>query len=150
MTQIDYIIEKAKRELPSRLRKAPWQILDHGKNLLGTPDEMNAYLSAYGEMHKVKCYAALQNFPYERLPQRIHIVDWGCGQGLGTICMLDNLYVRGLVGRVKKITLIEPSPVTLERAEFNVRSAMQHYNPDLETIGCYLHQRCTYRRHSNR
>ena len=138
MTQIDYIIEKAKRELPSRLRKAPWQILDHGKNLLGTPDEMNAYLSAYGEMHKVKCYAALQNFPYERLPQRIHIVDWGCGQGLGTICMLDNLYVRGLVGRVKKITLIEPSPVTLERAEFNVRSAMQHYNPDLETIGCYL------------
>ena len=54
MTQIDYIIDKAKRELPFRLRRAPWQHLGHGWNLLGTPDELNAYLAAYGEMHKVK------------------------------------------------------------------------------------------------
>lgn len=138
MTQIDYIIDKAKQELPFRLRSAPWKHLGHGWNLLGTQDELNAYLAAYGEMHKVKCNAALQNFPYDRLPQRIHLVDWGCGQGLGTICMLDNLYARGLVGRVKKITLIEPSPAALQRAEFNVKNAMQHYNPAVEAIGCYL------------
>ena len=138
MNQIDCIIDKAKQELPFRLRRAPWEGLGHGWNLLKSPEELNAYLAAYGEMHKVKCYAALQNFPYERLPQRIHLVDWGCGQGLGTICVLDNLFVRNLLNRVKKITLIEPSPIALERAEFNVRNAMQNYNPNIEAICRFL------------
>lgn len=138
MTQADYIISRAKESLPSHLANAPWRILGHGTGLLSTQDELNAYLAAYGEMHKVKCNAAIQNFPFDKLPQRIHLVDWGCGQGLGALCFLDNLYVRGLVGRVKKITLIEPSPAALKRAGLNLSKAMENYDAAIDTVECYL------------
>ena len=59
MTQADYIISRAKESLPSHLANAPWRILGHGTGLLSTQDELNAYLAAYGEMHKVKCNAAI-------------------------------------------------------------------------------------------
>ncbi len=138
MTPIDHIINQAKSALPYKLRSAPWSILKHGIGLLSTEIELNAYLSAYGEMHKVKCNAALQNFPYEKLPQRIQVIDWGCGQGLGTLCLLDNLYARGYIGRVKRITLIEPSRAALQRAEQNIKAATRYLDVQVETIQSYL------------
>ncbi len=138
MTQAEFIISRAKSSLPPHLVHAPWSIVGHGTRLLSTEDELNAYLVAYGEMHRVKCNAAMQNFPYELLPTRIHLIDWGCGQGLGALCFLDNLYARGLINRVKKITLIEPSQAALEKAGKNLRTAMENYSPEIETIQCYL------------
>lgn len=144
MRQTDGIIQYAKSMLPSHLSAAPWRILGHGTGLLSTPDELNAYLAAYGEMHQVKCNAAMQNFPYELLPQRIHLVDWGCGQGLGALCFLDNLYARGevdgqnLIGRVKRITLIEPSSAALYKAGENLHRAMENFDVQIETIQSVL------------
>lgn len=138
MMQADIIISRAKSLLPAHLVHAPWSILGHGTGLLSSEDELNAYLAAYGEMHRAKCNAAMQNFPYDRLPTRIHLVDWGCGQGLGSLCFLDNLYARGLIDRVKRITLIEPSHAALEKADQNLRRAMENYHTEIETIQCYL------------
>ena len=138
MTQADYIIQNAKASLPQHLRTAPWRILGHGTGLLNSQDELNAYLAAYGEMHKVKCNAAMQNLPYDKLPLRIHLIDWGCGQGLGSLCFLDNLFARGMVGRVKRITLIEPSQAALNRASHNLQKAMQHMDTRIETVQRYL------------
>jgi hypothetical protein len=61
--------------------REPWKYVNHGVDLLTSEDELNAYMLAYGEMHNVKCRAAFQNFPFDKIYSNIEIVDWGCGQG---------------------------------------------------------------------
>lgn len=135
---IDSLLTRAKNELPYNLKRRPWSVTDHGRKLLQSRDELAAYMCAYGEMHKSKCFAALQNFPFEELPSTFEIVDWGCGQAVGTICMTDFLYDRGLLNRLKRVTLIEPAAVTLERATENVSTALNGWNIEVKSIQKYL------------
>lgn len=102
----------------------PWHHpeLEHGTALLHSEQGMNAYMAAYGDMHILKCRTALQNFPYGELESNPYeIFDWGCGQGIASICLVENLRDRGLMGNLKRVTLVEPSPHTLARAEANVQ-----------------------------
>ena len=138
MRQIDNIISRARERLPYQYRKTPWKCIKDRRWILNSEDELNAYLCAYGEMHKVKCYSALQNFPYNELPQRIEIVDWGCGQGVATICLMDCLYDRGLLQRLKKVTLIEPSQVAISRAAENINNALSGRNVEVKVLQKYL------------
>ena len=112
------IVEECYRRLPERMRQMPWAYTDHGRKVLESDDELNAYLAAYGEIHIVKCRAALQNFPYESLENYAYeIFDWGCGQGIATLTLLEMLEDRGLLGHLQRVTLIEPSDAALRRAE---------------------------------
>ena len=124
LTQADVqeYIGICKKLLPDEYKHRPYRhpALKNGTNLLQTEDAMNAYMAAYGEMHIAKCRAALQNFPFEELDGTIEIVDWGCGQGVGSLCTLEALSQRGKMQWVKRVTLIEPSSATLERAVVNV------------------------------
>lgn len=138
MRQIDNIISRARERLPYQYRKTPWKCIKDRRWILNSENELNAYLCAYGEMHKVKCYSALQNFPYNELPQRIEIVDWGCGQGVATICLMDCLYDRGLLQRLKKVTLIEPSQVAISRAAENINNALSGRNVEVKVLQKYL------------
>ena len=61
------IVEQCYKLLPSYLKDKPWEATDHGKKVPITEDELNAYLAAYGEIHIVKCRAALQNLPTQDL-----------------------------------------------------------------------------------
>lgn len=112
-----YLAEECFNKLPKELRLEPWKVTEHGRKILQTEDELNAYMAAYGEMHSVKCRAALQNFPFENLLHySFEIFDWGCGQGIATLTLLDMLQERSLLSRLKKIYLIEPSSHSLNRA----------------------------------
>ena len=112
------LVEKCYNLLPPNKRACPWEYTDHGRKVLETEDELNAYLAAYGEIHIVKCRAALQNFPFSDLKTyRYEIFDWGCGQGIATLTLLDMLYERKMLYGLKRITLIEPSPIALDRAK---------------------------------
>jgi len=93
--------------------------LCNGISLLESEDAMNAYISAYGEMHYVKCMAAMQNFPYDSLNGSTEIVDWGCGQGIASVSVVQTLRERDKTMWLKKITLVEPSKATLNRAVEN-------------------------------
>ena len=135
---IDYLISRGKQEVPRRLKRNPWSVTDHGRKLLQNNDELAAYMCAYGEMHKSKCFAALQNFPFDALPSTFEIVDWGCGQGIGTICLMDFLHERDLLNRLKRVTLIEPAQVTLNRAREYVSNALQGWNVEINAIQQYL------------
>lgn len=95
-------------------------------------------MSLYGEMHKFKCRAGIQNFPYEKLGYGIQLVDWGCGQGVATLCFLESLEERGYIDRVQKITLIEPSIPALERARNNILQAITGLNIEVEAINSKL------------
>lgn len=112
------LVEKCYKRLPYNMRSKPWEYTGHGRKVLNTEEELDAYLAAYGEIHILKCRAAFQNFPFDDACDKssYSIFDWGCGQGLATLTLLDMLYERGLLAGLKKITLIEPSLPALKRA----------------------------------
>lgn len=126
------LVEQCYNRLPAPMRAKPWEVTEHGRKVLQTEEELNAYIAAYGEMHIVKCRAALQNFPFEELEMfPFEIFDWGCGQGLATLTLLDMLYERKMLSRLKRIFLIEPSIHALKRAEAWVRQSSM---PSIEII----------------
>ncbi len=111
------LVENCYKALPAAMRNRPWEYTDHGRKVLVSDDELNAYLAAYGEIHIVKCRAALQNFPFDDLQMYAYeIFDWGCGQGIATLTLLDMLRERNKLSGLKKITLVEPSLPALTRA----------------------------------
>ena len=118
----DDMVNAAAQNLSSDKRVSPWLGLSHGVKLLETEDELNKYLCAYGEMHKEKINLALESItdPTEFVNKDITIIDWGCGQGLATVCFFDYMHGLGLLPNVKKVILIEPSRVAIERAIFHV------------------------------
>lgn len=76
------------------------------------------YLAAYAKWHKSKLHLAFDRIQINDLCQgEVNIVDWGCGQGLATLVLLDYLDDNGVSYNVKSITLIEPSPLAIGFAQ---------------------------------
>ena len=117
----------------------PWTHpeLNRGINLLSTEEALNCYMSAYGDMHVNKCRAAMMNFPFDKLLGNIEIVDWGCGQGLGSATIIDILKQRDLLRWLKKVTLIEPSERAIIRATLNIKLLTQNL-VEIDTKNKYL------------
>lgn len=129
-----FLVEECYKQLPPEMKSMPWKVTNHGRKELTTKDELNAYIAAYGEMHIVKCRAALQNFPFENLERYTYeIFDWGCGQGLATLTLLEMLRDRGLLSRLKKIWLIEPSECAIKRAESWVKQCID-FDIDIDVV----------------
>ena len=105
------------RELPQALQDELYEALNRGIDILDSEPQMTAYLYAFGKMHQAKLEYAFNHLPEEFLLQpEINIIDYGCGQALGTMCYADFLRDRGYVQKVKTVTLIEPSECCLKRA----------------------------------
>ena len=117
-------------QLPKVERDKLYQRLNHGINILDSHELMCQYLLSYGNMHEAKIKKALSCFTKELLSNEFDIVDWGCGQGLATICFFDFLAELKLQNKVQEITLIEPSSLALERAVQHVNA----YINDLKRI----------------
>ena len=124
------LISYCAEQLPDNMKARPWETTNHGRAILQTEEQLNAYIAAYGEMHFIKCRAALQNFPFEKLTN-FEIVDWGCGQGIASLTLHDMLVEHGKAYGLKRITLIEPSERALQRAERFVR---RFVNPKVEIV----------------
>ena len=136
---INNIIEWCHEALPSEWKAYPWRHseLNHGIDLLASDEALNCYMSAYGEMHSSKCRAAMMSFPFERLKGSIEIVDWGCGQGIGSATVVDVLQQHNLLIWVKRITLIEPSAHALMRAEANISKIVGN-NIEIDAINKFM------------
>ena len=94
-----------------------FEALHRGVDILDSEPEMATYLYTYGKMHQAKLKYAFEHLPkmFLMLP-KINIVDYGCGQAVGTMCYADYLHSNGYTQQVKTITLIEPSEICLKRA----------------------------------
>lgn len=92
--------------------------LERGKGILDDDDHLNKYLHSFGKMHKAKLDYAFEAFPENPsiFSDPIEIYDWGCGQGIATICLLDYLRSHRIPAHIKQITLVEPSKQALRRA----------------------------------
>ncbi len=120
---IEDIIKFCESSVPIKFRPVPWKHPDllHGIKLLESDDALNCYMSAYGDMHVTKCRAAMMNFPYDDINECIEIVDWGCGQGIGSATVIQCLSQRDMLKWVRKVTLIEPSYQAMQRALDNIK-----------------------------
>lgn len=118
----DKILRIANDHVPASRKNAPWIGLEHGVKLLANDDELAQYLAAYGQMHREKITAALDTIqtPTEYFSKELTIVDWGCGQGLATICFFDYLHTLGFPLKVNKVILVEPSRPAINRAVAHV------------------------------
>ena len=115
------VINVSKKYISSQYRNSPWwhPEIDHGVSPLKSEEALCCYMAAYGEMHELKCKTTFRTFPFDSIGN-FEIVDWGCGQGIGTICLAEMLRDREKLHLLKKVTLIEPSKAALSRAQFNV------------------------------
>lgn len=124
----DYILSLSEQE-----RNDLYGSLKRGVELLDSDAQMKCYLYSFGKMHQAKIYRALSCIsPSTYTSDGFDIVDWGCGQGLATICFFDYLREHNIENKVQKVTLIEPSPATLERAAIHVGA----YIDNKVTVSC--------------
>lgn len=136
---IDDIIDYCHNALPFEYKGRPWTHpeLRHGINLLASDIALNCYMSAYGDMHVTKCRAAMMNFPFNDIRGSIEIVDWGCGQGIGSATIIEVLRQRDLLQWLRKVTLIEPSHSAIERANDNIRT-LTHGTVEIDAKNLFL------------
>lgn len=136
---IDDIIDYCHNALPEEYKGRPWTHpeLNHGINLLASDVALNCYMSAYGDMHVTKCRAAMMNFPFNDIQGSIEIVDWGCGQGIGSATIIEVLRQCNLFQWLRKITLIEPSYSAIERANDNIRT-LTHGTVEIDVKNLFL------------
>lgn len=135
------IIELNASLVPLQYRSRPWQYpgLNHGTAVLTTEEQCNAYIAAYGNMHQGKINEVLDEIKIHDFANTdLQIIDWGCGQGLATICLFDFFNKHNLsLDLVKKVVLIEPSEVARDRAKTHVNAYLRDEDK-IVVIGKYI------------
>lgn len=141
------IVGISRSYVPDRFKSCPWHYTDgqgrglnHGTAVLETEEQCCAYMSAYGPMHHHKLMRALdeKEFPYSDLTDGVEIYDWGCGQGIGTMAVIEKLRQHNMLGKLRKVVLEEPSDVTRDRAILHVKKALEDYHADVVAVSKYL------------
>jgi hypothetical protein len=89
-----------------------------------------------GPMHYAKLMRAFEHLPAVIYEERVNIVDWGCGQGLASMCYLERLRDMDAALKVNSVTLIEPSELALKRAALHVQ--MMDDMVEIITVRQYL------------
>lgn len=135
------IIELNASLVPLQYRSRPWKYpgLNHGTAVLTTEEQCNAYIAAYGNMHQGKINEVLDEIKINDFANTdLQIIDWGCGQGLATICLFDFFNKHNLsLDLVKKVVLIEPSEVARDRAKTHVNAYLRDEDK-IVVIGKYI------------
>lgn len=137
--QIRRISNEALSHFSKSERDIFWQNLNQGVDLLDSNELMCQYIFSYGNMHEAKIQKALSSIrnPKEVFNTDIAIVDWGCGQGLATVCFFDFLKSQGIPNNSQKVILIEPSEQALERAKLHTNVYLNDENK-IQLVNKYL------------
>lgn len=94
--------------------------LIRGEAIIDDPDLLYKYFVSFGGKHKSKLYSAYDEIIGRIKDEAFNIIDWGCGQGMATMVLLDYARQRGHQLDIRNITLIEPSSLALSRALLHV------------------------------
>ncbi len=117
------------------------EALSHGVADLTSKEEMDMYLSTYGDIHQEKLVLAFSKVPRAFMTDNaLTVIDYGCGQGIASMVLCDVL--RSIVGNPNNISefyLIEPSQLCLMRAvkfihTFNPKADIIYYNNPCEDV----------------
>lgn len=103
--------------------------LNRGRAIIDCPRLLNQYLYSYGLMVQRQWNHVVPNIVEmlsDNNDQDIHLYDYGCGQGLATLLLIENTF--GLQEEISQITLIEPSEIALTRAKSILQCKLPHLN----------------------
>ena len=120
--QIHALSRKYIMSLSQELQNELFDELNHGVELIDSEPLMQEYLFSFGQMHRAKLRLAFEHIDKEVWAhESLSIIDYGCGQGIATMCLVDYLREKGFdVSRIRSVRLIEPSALCLDRAELHV------------------------------
>lgn len=140
---IEAIVEVYRDSIEGRYKYCPWWHpgLQRGTAVLDDQEALDHYISAYGLMHIRKLSLAIRdNILLSTVSEGLSIVDWGCGQGLGSAVAMAYLKEVGKAHLIQKVHLIEPSKLALERAECHIQllAEGQALNFKVEAHNMYL------------
>jgi hypothetical protein len=121
--------------------------LNSGVTIIETEAHLHKYIQSYGNMHQAKLLQSFQAIPnfFEVIDRKqIEIIDYGCGQGIGSIVFYEflssvhwgkNMNHRGWQCSIDKIRLIEPSELALKRASLNLKAILsREWNDNVISI----------------
>lgn len=91
-----------------------WRSLGYGRNVLDSSQQLDQYLYSYGLMiqsqwNQICCDLILEGEDFT-------LIDYGCGQGLASLLLLDN-FGSTFAQNVKQVILVEPSSSAIVRAQ---------------------------------
>lgn len=119
---------RIRQRFGASISNAVFYSLDRGKAILESAEQAEQFLCTYGPMHEAKmknACAPLLPHLMQHSESQFELIDYACGQGLASIVLLNQLQEQGFsASNVASINLIEPSPVTLNRA-LNFLDGMQ-------------------------
>lgn len=113
------IIKWHEENIPERLATF---CTNHGENILENNAQLEAYMCDYGRKHKDKLDKIFEKL-VDNFNQynKINVVDYGCGQGVGIGCLIDFLQDKNLSISAK---LIEASEKALCRCKINLNTIL--------------------------
>lgn len=121
-----------------------FQRFNGGVSVIEDGGLLSKYVAAYAHKHFAKLDYVLESGALDFIEDKRIIVDYGCGQGLGTLSILKAAFERfgeryfdGL-----RIILIEPSRMALDRAHAHIRIFCERYGirnfPEIQSHQAYL------------
>ena len=89
--------------------------LENGVAILTTKEQLDMYISSYGEIHQQKLQMAYEQIPHKVWAEgSISVVDYGCGQCIAEMVLSDFLKYHYIDNdKISDFTVIEPSNASL-------------------------------------
>lgn len=123
------------KKFSSTERDSLKQELENGVKIIDDVDLLYYYLLSFGLMHYYKISESLSRILPLLKDEEISVYDWGCGQSLATMVLLELIKKEKLNIKIKKITLVEPSELALKRGLVHLR-ALDTNSLDITTSIC--------------
>lgn len=119
------------RKLPQELCDELHNSLNRGVDILDSEALLQMYFYAFGEMHAAKLNYAFEHLQqYIKEAKEVELIDYGCGQGMASICYHDFIKDVNPSQEISRVTLIEPSEMALSRASL----LCSHFYPNAEIV----------------
>ena len=87
-------------------------------------------------MHQAKLLDTFKNVSKDWFSMPIEVIDWGCGQAMGSINLLDYVREIGRLDTIEKIILIEPAAKAIERGTVHLQAYKNNSNFELVSHVC--------------
>jgi len=118
---------------------AVYYSLHRGVEILTEECQLFAYMNSFGPMHFRKLWDAIGVLPVELFENQLNIIDWGCGQAMATMVLLEYCQDREMPLADYRTLLIEPSILALKRGVLHLRKfdpevSVSTINRDLDAL----------------
>ena len=128
-------------QLTSEVTDSLYSELNSGITILETEGHLHQYIYSYGNMHQAKLkqsFEVITNLAQIVNDKDLQIIDYGCGQGIGTFVFIDHLKAINQNNYViSKVRLIEPSELALKRASLNIKYSLRSVNQNENVLAIH-------------